>query len=198
MLMHNGRRLARRERGVVLFVALIVLIVMTLAGLGLMRQMGTGTSIAGNIAFKENATSVSDRGVELARQWITTPARDTIDDSLVDGFHSDWTAWAGSTDPTTFTWTDAESRELLDDQAQTGNTTRVIIQRLCAVAGLSANAAGQKCSDGIDPSAGGGSRGGGGYGSGPPPTPIAGPFFRVTTRVVGPRNTVTYTQVLMQ
>jgi len=58
------------QQGVVLFVALIVLIIMTLAGLALLRQMGAGTSIAGNIAFKENATSVADRGTEVARKWI--------------------------------------------------------------------------------------------------------------------------------
>ena len=53
-----------------LFVALIVLIIMTLAGLALLRQMGVGTSIAGNIAFKENATSVADRGTEFANRWL--------------------------------------------------------------------------------------------------------------------------------
>ena len=51
------RHARRGQRGVVLFVALIVLIVMTLAGLALLRQMGAGTSIAGNLAFKENASS---------------------------------------------------------------------------------------------------------------------------------------------
>ena len=78
----GARTLApRAERGVVLFVALIVLIIMTLAGLALLRQMGAGTSIAGNVAFKESATSVSDRGVEWGRNWVTTAA-DLIDDSL--------------------------------------------------------------------------------------------------------------------
>ena len=46
------RTAQRLQRGVVLFVALIVLIIMTLAGLALLRQMGVGTSIAGNVAFK--------------------------------------------------------------------------------------------------------------------------------------------------
>ena len=43
-------RLAARQHGVVLFVALIVLIIMTLAGLALLRQMGVGTSIVGAYA----------------------------------------------------------------------------------------------------------------------------------------------------
>lgn len=182
------------QRGVVVFVALIVLIAMTLAGLALLRQMGAGTSIAGNVAFKESATSVADRGVEVARDWIRTPTQDLLDDSFGNGYHS---TWGATTDPTTFDW-DNESFTVANDQGSTGNTTRVIIHRLCQIAGVSANDATQHCSDGIDPSAGGGSHSGGSYGTGPPPTPLPSPYYRVTTRVDGPRKTVSYTQVLLQ
>ena len=72
----------RRERGVVLFVALIVLIVMTLAGLALLRQMAPASSIAGNIAFKENATSVADRGTEVALQYLACRRRSPRLDSV--------------------------------------------------------------------------------------------------------------------
>jgi hypothetical protein len=77
----------RRERGVVLFVAMIVLIVMTLAGLALLRQMGVGTSIAGNVAFKENATSVADRGTEAARAWLIANSAISASDSVANGYH---------------------------------------------------------------------------------------------------------------
>ena len=183
---------ARRQRGVVLFVALIVLIIMTLAGLALLRQMGVGTSIAGNVAFKENATSVADRGTEAARAWIMANSAATSNDSIVDGYLS---SWAGGVDPTTFDW-DGQSRTLVDDQAQTGNTARLIIQRLCATANMSALDPAQRCSDFPVINAGE-SRGGGGYPSVLPGTAPT-PFYRVTTRVDGPRNTVSYTQVLMQ
>src|ERR1700712_1198303 len=94
---------ARRERGVVLFVALIVLIVMTLAGLALLRQMGAGTSIAGNVAFKESATSVADRGTEFARKWITDNYSSNATDAFAAGYYSSWTgpgSWGTSVDPT--------------------------------------------------------------------------------------------------
>ena len=88
---------------------------------------------------------------------------------------------------------------MADDDASTGNTTRVMIHRLCELTGLSANAPGQHCSDGIDPSAGGvDPRAAAGTASGPPPAPLASPYFRITTRVDGPRKTISYTQVLMQ
>lgn len=186
-------RSVRRQRGVVLFVALIVLIVMTLAGLALLRQMGIGTSIAGNVAFKENATSVADRGTEVARAWLIANSAITANDSPVDGYYS---SWAGGVDPTAFPWAPGQARVLVDDQGQTGNTAQVIIQRLCAVPGMSAIDPAQTCSDFPVLNAGE-SKGGGGYPSilpGTAPTP----FFRITTRVDGPRNTVSYTQVLMQ
>jgi len=185
-------RSASRQHGIVLFVALIVLIVMTLAGLALMRQMGIGTSIAGNVAFKENATSVADRGTEAARAWLIANAAITSNDSLVDGYLSSWTA---GIDPTVFDWV-GSARTLVDDQGQTGNTARIIIQRLCAVAGMSAIDPAQTCSDFPILNAGE-SKGGGGYPSVLPGTAPT-PFYRVTTRVDGPRNTVSYTQVLMQ
>jgi type IV pilus assembly protein PilX len=197
-LQRSGRR---GQGGVVLFVALIVLIVMTLSGLALLRQMGVGTSIAGNIAFKENATFVADRGAEVAMLYIR-PAppvvRDTTADSPANGY---WSSWVDGFDPKAYLW-GVRSMALADDPiirdiAQTGNTADVFIQRLCANAGMSALDPLQRCSDlPIDNpfrSHGGGLPYGGGINT---VTPF--PFYRVTTRVIGPRNTVSYTQVLMQ
>ena len=180
------RRLARRQRGIVLYVAIIVLVAMTLAGLAMMRQIGVGTSIAGNVAFKENATSVADRGTEAGRAWIATHPLDS--DNKPVGYHS---SWAASVDPSTFDW-DNESLQLALPEA--GNAVRVYIERLCLLPNTSAVAPTQVCSDTPGP---GGNKGGGSYPSVLPPTPPQ-PLFRVTTRVDGPRNTRSFTQVLMQ
>ena len=195
----RGAVTARHERGVVLFVALIVLIVMTLAGLALLRQMSTGVSIAGNIAFKENATSVADRGTEVALQYLTGPGAALSLDSMPNGYHSSWEN--GATDPTIRRRSHGTRGRLTlvsPDQAETGNTAQLIIHRLCLLPNQPINAVGQRCSDApvVDDGA---STGGGSYGPGgvlPPATPS--PFYRVTTKVKGPRNTVSYTQVLLQ
>ena len=198
----NGRayraRLAPgRQRGVVLFVALIVLIIMTLAGLALLRQMGAGTSIAGNVAFKESATSVADRGTEFARQWIGLNLPTEAFDSFTAGYYSSWTGpWGTTVDPTQFTWTNANSFQLTDDDAQTGNTARIIIQRLCEFPNLPSNDATQNCSSAAAPNQGQ-SQGGASYGT--PSSPLqAAPYYRVTSRVTGVRGTVSYTQVILQ
>lgn len=182
-----------RERGVVLFVAIIVLVIMTLAGLALLRQMGIGVSIAGNVAFKENATSVADRGVEVARDWLTANSGALVFDDFANGYHSSWEV---GVDPTAFDWTNTSRTLAGPDPAQTGNVARVIIHRLCAASGVAASDPGQNCSDSVNPNAGG-SRGGGSYPS-VSPSAAPQPYFRITTRVDGPRNTVSYTQVLLQ
>jgi Tfp pilus assembly protein PilX len=192
----SRRRGPSGQQGVVLFVALIVLIVMTLAGLALLRQMGAGNSIAGNIAFKENATFVADRGAEVALQYIQNPATDLTVDTAASGYAA---TWVGGLDPTAFNWP-ASSLALADDPiirdiAQTGNTANVIVQRLCQNLG-SALAPAQTCSDTpVDnPFRSHGNSGS----SAPLPSTTPFPFYRVTTRVLGPRGTVSYTQVLMQ
>ena len=60
----------RRERGLVLFIALIVLVAMSLAGVALMRSVDTGTVVAGNMAFKQAAIMVADRGTQEAAKWL--------------------------------------------------------------------------------------------------------------------------------
>lgn len=187
---------ARRERGVVMFVALVVLIVMTLAGLAMLRQMGGGVSIAGNLAFKQSATAVADAGIEQARVFVTTNAAPDFDAPTL-GYYSSW--GSGAVDPQSAdwaTWWDAVSsaRDIVD--AQTGNTVRYVMHRLCQTPGIASDDDTQRCSDAADSNSGG-SKGGTSYG-GTAPKPKAQPYFRVTARVTGPRNTVSYTQIVMQ
>ena len=64
----KGRRIPRphSQRGVVLLIALIMLVAMTLAAIGMMRSVDTGTVIAGNMAFKQATLSATDVGTNAA------------------------------------------------------------------------------------------------------------------------------------
>lgn len=64
----NERRIAapRKQRGVVLLIALIVLVAMTLAAIGMMRSVDTGNVIAGNLAFQQATSQASDAGTSKA------------------------------------------------------------------------------------------------------------------------------------
>ena len=181
---------ARGERGVVMFVALVVLIVMTLAGLAMLRQMSSGVSIAGNIAFKQGATAVADAGIEAGRAFMTTNAVPDID-APASGYYA---TWGINVDPASADW-QPRWNAVPDTLVTASGNVRFIVQRLCSSTGPSFGGT-QQCSDAIPQSGGGGSKGGGSYGT----TPIAlmpAPFYRVTARVMGPRNTVSYTQVVM-
>lgn len=56
----------RQQRGVVLFIALIVLVAMTLAGIAMVRSVDTGNVVAGNIAFRQSALQEADLGIDAA------------------------------------------------------------------------------------------------------------------------------------
>lgn len=60
----NGRRTIapHKQRGVVLLITLIILVAMTLAGIGMMRSVDTGNVIAGNLAFRQATMQANDAG----------------------------------------------------------------------------------------------------------------------------------------
>jgi len=191
----NPRTLARaRQGGAVLFIALIVLVAMSLAGIALIRGVDTANLIAGNLAFKQNATHGGDWGVEQGRTWLQAqPAAALYAD--VPGLYSaamqtglDFTA----TDPSApdFDW-DANSFGPLTDPA--GNEVRYVIHRMCDLAG---NPGSVNC---VRTSLGGttgGTQGGATYGGAALPS-TSQIYYRITARVTGPRNTVSYVQVMV-
>lgn len=65
-------RTPRKQTGVVLFIALIVLVAMTLAGIALVRSVDTGNVVAGNIAFRQAAVQEADLGIDAALASLAT------------------------------------------------------------------------------------------------------------------------------
>jgi type IV pilus assembly protein PilX len=185
---------ASKQRGVVLYVALIVLIVMALVGVAMMRGSGTGISISGNLAMKQNATNVADIGTEAARTWLMAQTAGTLSTDH-PGYYSSWGA-GSDVDPIQLNWT-ANSILVTNDDG-TGNEVRYIVHRLCELANVPPNSPAQHCADvNASGDATGSSHGGIGY-PGPGPSISAQPFYRISSRVKGPKNTVSYIQVVMQ
>jgi len=60
----------RRQRGVVLFIALIAMVVLSLAGVALIRSVDTSGSAAGNIAFREASATAVNLALEQAVDWL--------------------------------------------------------------------------------------------------------------------------------
>jgi type IV pilus assembly protein PilX len=59
-------RAPRRERGIVLFIALIVMVALSLAGLALMRSVDTSTTVTGNLAFRQSSITMVNAAIEAA------------------------------------------------------------------------------------------------------------------------------------
>src|SRR5205809_7046317 len=63
-----------RERGVVMFIALLVMVALSLTGIALIRSAVTATVVAGNLAFKQAAVYAVDRSIEQAVSALFFPS----------------------------------------------------------------------------------------------------------------------------
>jgi type IV pilus assembly protein PilX len=185
------------QRGVVLFIALIALLVMSLAAAALIRSVDTSTIIAGNLASKQTAINSADSGVETALNQLSLVTNLSLLDSdqTANGYYA-----TQALDPKSLAWDNTDSIPAQDGGAgtidangkdATGNTIRVIVQRMCRNAGAPSEA---NCLLGA-PAVGTGS-------SAVKEAPQAGavteteqsPVYRITARVVGVKNTISYVQ----
>ncbi|QJR16416.1 pilus assembly PilX family protein [Usitatibacter palustris] len=195
-------KFARRQKGVVLLISLIVLVAMTMAGVALMRSVDTATVVAGNVAFKEAAVQVADRGTQEAVRWlVANSAGATLQaTNETSGYFSnrpvvepDWFEESA--------WTDAISVAGGVPDAS-GNRVRYLIHRMCTQPDTAYNAenagVSNECAMYFAPT----TSGTGGSMSVGAPQFVGKPqlYYRVTTRVDGPRNTVSViqTSVLVQ
>jgi type IV pilus assembly protein PilX len=192
----NYRHLPSRQRGLVLFIALIVLVAMTMAGIGMVRSVDTGTMVAGNLGFKQTAVNSSEAGLQEAYQWLVDNAGGggLSNTNAANGYYSsrpanepDWN------DPDT--WEDAV---VLAEDA-TGNTVSYVIHRMCTQPNTPYNGTNGGVANqcGLTSAAGtpgaGGSMSVGSYSfAGTPQV-----YYRITARAQGPRNTESYVQAMV-
>lgn len=191
-------RSRQHQRGVVLFIALIALIVMTFAGLALIRAVDTGGLIAGNIAFRQGGVAATDSGVETARGWLLSQAASTLylDQPSVTGGAGYYANWQDAFDPHSHDWNNNAVKLSTGNSA--GYDTWYVIHRLCQKAGdytadtttncLKANAVSSQGDSKKVLAYGDFNKFGAATGS---------PYYRITTRTVGPRNTETFIQVML-
>ena len=198
-------RYPHRQSGIVLFVALVVLVIMSLVGISMIRQMTSTQVVAGNLAFKEGAVAISDLAAEEARRVIRevttvdlrkeyTPAEKALNPDAMGYFPSaPWEFGVGvSPNLLADNYWDTNAREVAASSSTTQqNQVRYVVHRLCRDPGpLDTN----QCS--LKLTTVGGSKSGTSY-TDPALPQTQQPYYRVTTRVDGPRNTISYTQVIL-
>jgi type IV pilus assembly protein PilX len=201
---------ARTQRGIVLFVALIAMVVMSLAAVALLRAVDSGTSIAGNLAFKQASIGPVNYAIEQANyNLFDAPAAARITNPFIHAagynYYANLQPGESATGipaglyghsyayPTGFTtYTDPT----------TGYEVRWIIERMCQgtaplpgpFTGDPLSDDGLKACDMLVPKVALGRTTMKLLGIPVPPVPL----YRVTVRVDGPSNTVTYAQAVLR
>ncbi len=213
------RRPLDRERGISLIVVLVALVIIGFAAIALMRSSDTGTLIVGNLGFQKAALAAGDAGTEAAIEWLvdnshgnnlfsdiaasgyfaTTADNCDLTGARTPGNAADDVQWVGG-DPGNAC--NMVATVAAPPGVAPGYSVRYVINRVC-------NASGDPDSitaaDGVTPMAcsnltgtggEGSTRSGASYGNTPM---VAGAqtYYRITTRVDGPRDTVRYAQALV-
>jgi type IV pilus assembly protein PilX len=204
--------LPERQGGVVLMIALIILVALTLGGIALVRNVDTTNLVAGNLAFQQAATHAGEAGIsDAVTNYLeaTVPANLRNTD-LSKGYVAlvvnpeklatpkTWDKyWVEDLNPNPVSLpvaakTCVDSVCTLPTDAA-GNTVSYVIHRLCQTAGdplLTATG----CAIGPQKNP----LTGASLGSGNVPLPmITQYYYRITTRIVGPRNTISYIQTIV-
>jgi Tfp pilus assembly protein PilX len=197
----------RRQRGVVLLIALIVLVAMTLAGIGMMRSIDSGTLVAGNIGFREAAVASADSGVEAGRAWLLANQANLTTDNSAAGYYAtrqdrlDMTGNLTASGTDGVNWDGTDTAQAVQAVAVTGNpdasgnSIYYLIHRLCSTTGATTGVSGQNCATTT-------TLVGGSTQASPTYTQYgftaqAQTFYRITVRVNGVKNTVSYVQAIV-
>lgn len=192
-------QLRTRQTGVVLMITLIVLVAMTLAAIALVRSVDTTNVIAGNLAFKQSSINAADRGAQAAVHYLeTTGATNLYADSAPNGYTSTQQQPAAGQSWDSY-WNNTIVPNGLNVCAPTncaadaaGNVVSYTIHRLCDAVGapgqIGVNCSFSPATYVINSSQGGGTV---------VLTSINQEYYRITIRVDGPRNTVSYSQIVV-
>lgn len=114
----------RRQHGVALLTALIVLAVMFVGGLALARSIDTGNLVAGNVAFRQASLQAADLGVEAAVGRLQV----LMSQKKLDVASDNYSPTYGDEVPVPPT-------TLAVTSTATDNEARFMIERLCNAAG---------------------------------------------------------------
>lgn len=125
-----------RQKGVVLFIALIVLVAMTLAALALVRSTDTGNLVAGNIAFRQGALQESDLGVGAAFNALTTGVIGSTSLNAAPRYYAVMQSLGSNNAPSVInSMTSSDAVNATDVYASgtgpNGNRVRYVIERMC-------------------------------------------------------------------
>lgn len=202
----NQQYVMHRQKGFVLFLALVSLVVMSLAAVALIRSVDTNSLITGNLAFRQNATLSSAYGLEAVAQTIgAQPYGYQETNDAGNGYYATCRTFDGNAgNPCGGENLTQDARWVPDTTSQMannltgvvngvdlyGNTVQYIVERMCNQAGATlpgrcmtvtnlTDDGGVNCIEG---------------GQKLCKNKIDYPLYRITVRIAGPKNTISYVQ----
>jgi len=187
--------LYRRERGVVLIITLIMLVVMSLAGIAVVRSVDATSAVAGNLALRQASIEPANLAVENAAAALfadATKAAVAIPDPTADFLSQNYFAARQPGEDGRGVPLKLQEKSnfdlplVLSDGA--GNEIRYVIERLCIAAGAATPG---NCETMLPAPATGGT-----VGEETLALPRT-PFYRVTIRVDGPQNSASFVQAML-
>jgi len=190
-----------RQRGVVLFIALIVMVALSLAAIALIRSVDTTNAVIGNLAFRMASILPANLAVEQAAAGLFQDA-DIASVVRIPDHNADYPAenYFASRQP----GEDARGVPVqlqkksnfslgrtLVDSSMSGQPTeiRYVIERMCTTAGAPTVATCDMLPPKVNP--------GTTIGDASLTIPAL-PFYRVTIRVDGPQNTASFLQAMLK
>lgn len=198
---HNFKR---RQSGVVLILALIILATMMIGAAALTRTISNANAIAGNLSFKQNSLNVADIGIETA---ITDMATTILAFSAEDYWPATCSVANGDciyypnqqlTDtkgvPQTVDWDSVPT--VVSASVPAGYAVQYVTDRMCdPSAGLPID---NPIDDCVSETFNDGRRGGDLSVGGKKLTEANQIAYRVTVRVTGPKSTSTFVQAIVK
>ena len=206
---HQNLQFKNKQTGVVLFLAMIALVVMSLAAVALIRSVDTNSMITGNLAYKQTAAISSSYGIESMVDTLgPMPLAYGDANDAANGYYALCSNFdGGSIDRCSgnnltldASWVPGTNSRLATGTGMTagrdayGNSIQYIVERMCHQVGAPSKAACLQAGSDPDnntknalnePIVGA------------PKTPTELPLYRVTVRIAGPKNTTSYIQAFI-
>lgn len=207
----------QRERGAALLFSLLALVALTLAAVALVRTVDTGTLVIGNLGFKLDATSATERAAEQAIAWLN--ARQTgeaLDQNLEnDGYYAssldtlDATGQGAGADRVVVDWNGDTCRSAVGQystclqpsgeivQAGLDNRSRYVITRMCLTVGSRTDQDNRCIKPDLGAAGADRNRDAPKVGSGRFDMTANNPYYRIVVRTQGARQTVSLTETIV-
>jgi type IV pilus assembly protein PilX len=215
------------QRGATLLFALLTLVALLLAGLALVRSIDTGAVLLGNIGFKQDATVTADQATGPALAWLTSNYASLSTDAPSNGYYaSSEDVSASSTTPLDVTGQQMAStatRQLIDwdgnscaaapagsysacvltpttySGGSSPDTVKYVIFRLCSASGdYTSSSYTGTCATPVNSSGPSSPKKGElNYSDSERFTGDSSPYYRVVVRVLGARNTTSFTESIV-